>query len=71
MDGLATHWAYNTPADLMSPVTFRCTSESDEGYLETSKPWTLTIPCKCLALGKKHSANVNKGKLFNQFICLL
>ena len=23
-DGLATHWIYNTPTDLASPVTFRC-----------------------------------------------
>ena len=70
VDGLATHWAYNTPADLTSPVTFRCTSKSDEGYLETSKAWTPTIPCKCLFLGEKYSANVKKGNLFDQFNCL-
>ena len=69
MDGLVTHWVYSTPADLMSPVTFRCASESNEGNLETSKPWTPTIPCKCLVLGEIYSANVKEGKLFDQFIC--
>jgi len=70
VDGLATHWVYNTSADLSSQVTFSCASENNEGNLETSKPWTPTIPCKCLALGEKHSANVKEGNLFDQFICL-
>ena len=70
VDGLATHWVYSTPADLMSPVTFSSASESNEGNLETSKPWTPTIPCKCLDLDYKYSANVKEGKLFDQFICL-
>jgi hypothetical protein len=69
-DGLATHWVYSTPADLMSPATFRCASESNKGSLETSKPWTPTIPCKCLALDEKQSTNVKEGTLFDQFICL-
>ena len=70
VDGLATHWVFSTPADLMSPVTFRCAPESNEGNLESSKPWTPTIPCKCLDLDYKYSANVKEGNLFDQFICL-
>lgn len=58
VDGLATHWTYNTSIDLSSPVTFRCSSKSNDGYLETSKPWTPTIPCKCLVLGERHYVNV-------------
>ena len=70
VDGLATHWTYNTSADLSSPVTFRCSSKNNDGDLETSKTWTPTIPCKCLVLGEKHSANEKEGKLCYQFICL-
>jgi hypothetical protein len=62
VDGLATHWTYNTSADLSSPVTFRCSSKNNDGNLETSKPWTPTIPCKCLALGERHYVNVKAGK---------
>ena len=46
-DGLATHWIYNTPTDLSSTVTFRCTSKDSADILHTSDPWTPTVPCKC------------------------
>jgi hypothetical protein len=45
-DGLATHWIYNTPTDLSSTVTFRCTSTDSDDTLHTSEPWTPTVPCK-------------------------
>ena len=48
MDGLATHWTYNTPADLSSPVTFRCTTNDNDGALQTSAPWTPIIHGKCV-----------------------
>jgi len=46
-DGLATHWIYNTPTDLASPVTFRCESRN-EGILTSSEKLIPTIPSKCL-----------------------
>jgi hypothetical protein len=50
MDGLATHWTYNTPTDLSSPVTFICTSQNNEGYLNRSDAWIPTVPSKCFVL---------------------
>jgi hypothetical protein len=47
-DGLATHWTYSTSADLSSPVTFTCSSNVNNGILQTSEPWTPTISCKYL-----------------------
>ena len=47
-DGLATHWIYNTPADLSSSVTFICSSSDNNGALQTSEQLTPTVPCKCL-----------------------
>jgi hypothetical protein len=46
-DGLTTHWIYNTPADLSSTVTFRCTSADNDGKFHNSGPWKPTVPCKC------------------------
>ena len=46
-DGLATHWIYNTPTDLSSTVTFRCTSTDSGNKLHTSDPWIPSIPSKC------------------------
>ena len=47
-DGLATHWIYNTPTDLSSAVTFRCSSTDSDAKLYTSESWTPTLLCKCL-----------------------
>ena len=46
-DGLATHWVYNTPTDVSSTVTFRCTSTDSDDKLHTSETWIPTVPCKC------------------------
>ena len=46
-DGLATHWIYNTPTDVSSTVTFRCTSTDSDAISHTSDPWTPTVPSKC------------------------
>jgi hypothetical protein len=46
-DGLATHWIYNTPTDLSSTVTFRCSSTDSDDKLHTSESCTPTVPCKC------------------------
>ena len=48
MDGLATHWTYNTSVNLPSTVVFSCTSEDNNGIIQTSSRWTPTIACKCL-----------------------
>ena len=45
-DGLATHWIYNTPTDLSSTLSFRCTSVDRDDKLHSSEPWTPTVPCK-------------------------
>ena len=63
VDGLVAHWVYSTPADLMSPGTFTCASERNEGNLETSKPSTPTIPCKCLVLGEKIFCKCKGGQI--------
>ena len=49
-DGLATNWTYNTPTDLSSLVTFRCTSKNNEEFLIHSNPWIPTVPSKCFVL---------------------
>ena len=48
IDGLATHWIYNTPADLSSPVTFICSSSYNDGVSKSSEPWTPILPSKCV-----------------------
>ena len=50
VDGLATHWTYNTPADLYSPVTFKCSSSDNNGVLQTSERLTPIVPSKCVVL---------------------
>jgi hypothetical protein len=47
VDGLATHWTHSPPTDLSSSVTFRCTSQNNEGSLFSSAPWIPTVPSKC------------------------
>ena len=47
-DGLATHWIYNTPTDLASSVTFRCSSKNNARTLTSSEPFIPAIPSKCL-----------------------
>ena len=47
MNGLATHWTYNTPTNLSS-TTFRCTSKNNELNLNSSNAWIPTVPSKCL-----------------------
>jgi hypothetical protein len=48
MNGLATHWTYNTPTDLVTMVTFRCASKNNEANLINSEALIPTIPSKCL-----------------------
>ena len=48
VDGLATQWTYNTPADVSYSVTFICSSSDNNGHLATSEPWTPIVPSKCV-----------------------
>jgi hypothetical protein len=48
MNGLATHWTCSTSANLLSPVTFRCSSKDNDGVVQTSSAWTPIIARKCL-----------------------
>ena len=48
MNGLATHWTYNTPTDLITMVTFRCASKNNKGMLTTSEPLIPSVPSKCV-----------------------
>jgi hypothetical protein len=47
MNGLATHWTYNTPTDLSAQVTFRCSSINNERMLKTSERLITSVPSKC------------------------
>ena len=48
MNGLATHWIYNTSDNLSLTVGFYCSSTDNNGVLQTSNTWKPTIPRKCL-----------------------
>ena len=60
VDGLATQWTYNTPADLSDPVRFRCSSSNNNGGLQTSEPWTPIVPSKCVVFKLNKSIFVEK-----------
>jgi hypothetical protein len=66
MNGLATHWTYNTPTDLVTMVTFRCESIKNETNLINSEALLPTIPSKCLVFRVNKSC-YSEGR---QLICL-
>jgi hypothetical protein len=62
MNGLATHWTYNTPTNLVTMVTFRCESKRNETQLANSEGLIPTIPSKCLVFRVNKSCNSEKDK---------
>ena len=70
MDGLATHWTYNTPTALSSLVTFICTSKNNEGSLVSSDSWIATVPSKCFVLKKLPFAFLKENKYVQGMMCI-
>ena len=70
-DGLATHWIYNTPTDLASSVTFRCSSKNNANTLINSEQFIPAIPCKCLVF-KVNNSCYSEGRqiLFLRIMCI-
>jgi hypothetical protein len=60
-DGLATHWIYNTPTDLASPVSFRCVSKNNDRTLTSSEIFIPVIPSKCLVF-RVNKSSYSEGR---------
>ena len=71
MNGLATHWTYNTPTNLVTMVAFRCESKRNETHLVNSEGLIPTIPSKCLVFRVHKSCYSEKRQiLFFSELCV-
>jgi hypothetical protein len=71
MNGLATHWTYSTPTDLVTMVTFSCASKNNEANYINSEALLPTIPSKCLVFRVNKSCySEKKNIVFQRIMCI-